>query len=457
MYVCRSEKPLEHWSGRGGQAIEGRNPLDQRAVRRHNLGLVMRHIARHGPRSRVQIAAETGLNKATVSSLVAELMDRGLLTEAAPASLGAVGRPAREVRLAGDGIAGIGLEVGEHHLLACAVDLTGVVRFRKLASDDNRGRAADDVLDQLANLGAEAVEVLDSQQLAPVGVTVAVPGLVDASRGLLLVAPNLGWYDMPVSAYLHERIGPVGFPIRTDNDANLGALRELWEGAGRSLRDFVYVYGEIGAGVGGGIVVRGELHRGLADSGGELGHTQLARRGPRCRCGNIGCLETLAGWDALRRLAGLGPYEPAAGRDETARTTLVARAESGDRRTLRALTEVAGWLSAGLSSVVNVLGSQAVVLGGYYVDFAAWLVPAIERGLAQRVLRAKWSRCPVLVSDLGEEAPVRGAAALSLHEVLADPTVVERRAQVGREAAGPASPVPADPLARRLDGPSRAN
>lgn len=441
-------------------AIEGRSPLDQRGVRRHNLGLVMRHIARHGPRSRVRIAAETGLNKATVSSLVAELIDRGLLAEAAPANLGAVGRPAREVRLAGDGITGVGLEIGEHHLLACAVDLTGVVRFRKLTSDDNRGSDPNKVVGQLAELAVEGLDALDAQQLAPVGVTVAVPGLIDISRGVLFVAPNLGWRDVPVSELLQKRIGPVGFPIRTDNDANLGALRELWEGAGRSLRDFVYLYGEIGAGVGGGIVLRGELHRGLAGCGGELGHMQLARRGPRCRCGNTGCFETLAGWDALRRLAGLGPYEPGEGRDEGARETLISRARAGDRRTAHALAEVARWLSIGLASLVNVLSPQAVVLGGYYAEFAEWLVPGIERGLAQHVLGARWSSCPVLVSDLGEEAPVRGAAALSLHEVPQRPDrrratpagLRERRERLPSLTARGAPPAPLP-----LDGPSPAN
>jgi predicted NBD/HSP70 family sugar kinase len=419
------------------QAIEVRGPLDQRGVRIHNLGLVMRHIARQGPRSRVRIAAETGLNKATVSSLVAELIDRGLLVEAAPTNLGAVGRPAREVRLAGDGIAGVGLEIGEHHLLACAVDLTGVVRFQKVTSEDSRGSDPNEVVARLGALAADALSALDEQQLAPVGVTVALPGLVDISRGVLFVAPNLGWNEVPVADTLRERIGPVGFPIRADNDANLGALRELWEGAGRRLRDFVYLYGEIGAGIGGGLVLRGELYRGPSGFGGELGHMQLARRGPRCRCGNTGCLETLAGWDALRRLAGLGPYEPGEGRDEDARHTLAARARAGDRPTLRALAEVARWLATGLVSVVNAFSPQAVVLGGYYAELAEWLVPAVERGLAQHVLGARWASSPVLVSDLGEEAPVRGAAALSLHEVLSNPTVIERRAPVSL-SAGPA-------------------
>lgn len=401
----------------------GRAGLDQRAVRRHNLGLVMRHIAHHGPRSRATIAAETGLNKATVSSLVAALIERGLLSESSPANLGAVGRPARRVGLAGDGIAGVGLEVAEHHLATCAVDLTGVVRYQRTLSHDNRDSDAKRVLARLAELAGEALQALDEQHLTPVGVTVSLPGLVDISRGILFVAPNVGWSEVPVADLLRERLGPVGFPIRADNDANLGALTELWEGVGRRLRDFVFVYAEIGTGVGAGIVAGGELFRGLSGFGGELGHMRLARRGPRCGCGNTGCLEALAGWDALVRLAGVGSHEPGGGRADVARQTLIARARAGDGRTMRALSEVARWLSMSLASVVNLLSPQAIVLGGYYAEFAEWLVPRIERELSH-VLAARWSSCPVLVSDLGGAAPVRGAAALSLREVLADPTIV---------------------------------
>ncbi len=404
-----------------------RRGLDQRAVRRHNLGLVVRHIARQGARSRATIAAETGLNKATVSSLVDELIERGLLVESSPVNLGSVGRPARGVQLAGDGIAGVGLEVGEHHLTALAVDFTGVLRHRTVVSHDNRGSDPREIVGELAGLAVEALDALKAQQLTPVGVTVALPGLVDISRGILFVAPNLGWSEVPVADLLRERLGSVGFPIRADNDANLGALRELWEGVGRQLRDFVYLYGEIGTGVGAGIVVGAELFRGRNGFGGELGHMRLTRRGRLCSCGSRGCLEVLAGWDGLRRLAGLGPYEPGEGRDDDARQTIIERARRGESRTMQALSEIARWLSMSLASAVNLLNPQAVVLGGYYAEFADWLVPRIKRELAQHVLGAEWSTCPVLVSDLGGEAAVRGAAALSLHEVLADPAVVGRR------------------------------
>jgi predicted NBD/HSP70 family sugar kinase len=418
-------------SGEGADG--GRSGFDQRAMRRHNLGLVMRHIARHGPRSRATIAQETGLNKATVWSLVADLTERGLLSESGPTNLGSVGRPARGVRLAGDGIAAIGLEVGERHLTACAVDLTGVVRFQEVMPHENRGAAPEAVIAHLATMAREALRELERQSLTPVGVTVALPGLVDVSRGILFVGPNVGWSEVPIADLLGARLGPVAFPIRADNDANLGALAELWEGVGRSLQDFIFVYGEIGTGIGSGIVAGGNLFRGLSGFSGEIGHLRLSRRGPRCHCGGTGCLEVLAGWDELMRLAGMGGFDSAPGQADAARREILSRARAGDNRTMRALSEVSRWLSAGLTSVANLLSPQAIILGGHLAELGDWLVPRIERDLIQYVLASKWSRCRVLVSELGTWGVVRGAAPLAHHEVLADPTVVRcpHRARVG--------------------------
>jgi predicted NBD/HSP70 family sugar kinase len=403
-----------------------RTGLDQRAMRRHNLGLVMRHIARQGVRSRAAIAKETGLNKATVWSLVGELIERGLLSESSPTNAGTVGRPSRGVRLAGDGIAGLGLEVAEHHLTACAVDLTGVVRYRTVVPHDNRDAAPDVVVAQLAVIAKEALHDLAAKRLTTVGVTVALPGLVDTARGVLFVGPDVGWSEVPFAEMLTQRLGPLGFPIRADNDANLGALAELWDGVGRHLVDFIYLYGEIGTGVGAGIVAGRKLFRGLSGFAGEIGHVRLSRRGPRCRCGSTGCLETLAGWDELIRLAGMSGHVPGKGRADAARKELIARARAGDPKTIRALAEVSRWLSMALTSAVNLLSPQAVVLGGHFAGLGEWLVPRLEHEMRANVLGSKWSRCRVLISALGSETVVRGAAISSLHLVLADPTVSSR-------------------------------
>jgi predicted NBD/HSP70 family sugar kinase len=210
--------------------------------------------------------------------------------------------------------------------------------------------------------------------------------------------------------------------VRVGNDADLGAIGELWHGVGRQMRDFVFVCG-IGVGVGAGLVVGGELLRGSSGFGGELGHVTVDRHGPRCGCGNTGCLELYAGRDALLSRAGIPP--PSAGDGRAAWAALVAeRARAGDARVLQALEEVAGWLSIGLGSLVNLFNPTAIVLGGYFAPLADWLIEGVEREVQVHVLGARWSSCSVIASTLGEEAPVHGAAALVLSEVLADPVSV---------------------------------
>src|SRR5687768_5998290 len=208
----------------------GRGLANQRAVRRHNLGVVLRHVSEHGPRSRATIALETGLNKTTVSSLVTELIGLDLLVERGLEQRGTVGRPGQVVELSGGGVGALGLEINVDYVAVRALDLTGAERARSMDARDNRDVPASEVLDRLAVLATGALDTLAEEGLRTVGATVALPGLVDSVRGVLLVAPNLGWTEVAVVEELHERLSRPEFPIDADNEANLAALAELWEG-----------------------------------------------------------------------------------------------------------------------------------------------------------------------------------------------------------------------------------
>ena len=390
-----------------------RAPANQRSVRRHNLGVVLRHVARHGPRSRAAIAQETGLNKTTVSSLVGELIDFGLVRETEVELRGTVGRPALPVELSGERVAGLGLEVGVDFLAVRASDMGGAERHRAHVATDNRGRPVDAVIDDLAGLTEAALADAGAQGLVTAGAVIALPGLVD-SGGRLLVAPNLGWTDVDVAGGLAARLDRPAFPLRVENEANLGALAELWEGAGREFTDFIYVSGELG--VGAGIIVGGELFRGAHGFGGELGHTTVDPAGERCACGNQGCLETRVALGALLHAAGL---EPGARVGE-----LAERARAGDARVLAALAEAGRWLGIGVASAANLLNPRGVVVGGYFATLAPWLVPGLQDELDAHVLSSQWDAPRVVVSELGADAAVRGAAASALRRVFADPALV---------------------------------
>lgn len=414
-----------------GASTPSRKRADQSTVRHANLGTVLRHVAERGPCSRAAVASGTGLTRGTVSSLVGELIELGLVRESAqPAGPPrGIGRPGIAIELGGT-VAAIGLEVNVDYLAVCLEDVRGDVRFERRQERDNRGTAAAPVLDRLAELAREALAAATDGGLRVVGLAAAVPGLVRAPTGTLLRAPNLGWSDVPIADELDRRLGLTS-TIHVDNEANLAAVAEHWRGVARDLESFVLLYGEIG--VGGGIFVGGELYRGTHGFGGEIGHLTVDRSGPPCACGSRGCLETLVGLEALARAAGLE-----AGRETSAQAIaeeLVRRAhDEEDAATLAALAEAGATLGSAVASTVNLLDLEGVVLGGAYAVLAPWLGPAIVASLEEHLLAADWSTCAVRASSLGESAAARGAAAVSLRTVLAAPWVAAGREGPSRAA-----------------------
>ena len=397
----------------------------QSAIRRANLAVVLQLVAAEGERSRAGIALRTGLNKTTVSSLVAELIASGLLAETGEDEHpGRVGRPARLVRLNGGAVVGVGLELGVDALTVCALDLGGHVRRSVHAELDQVGSDPGPVLHRLAGHARAVIDELRREGARVAGIAVALPGLVDARRRGLIVAPNVGWQDVPVSAVLDRELGEGrdgALPITVDNEANLAALAEHWEGAARDLDDVLCVSG--GVGIGAALLLGGELHRGAHGFAGELGHVSVDPRGAPCACGGRGCLETVAGRDAVLARAGV----PAAGPDG-GMPALVARAASEDPDTLTALGEAGHALGVALAAAVNLVDPQAVVLGGHFGALAPWLLPPVQRELTQRVLASARGGCELRASELGPDAAARGAAAGVLRDVLADPGAFGDRA-----------------------------
>ena len=385
---------------------------DQTTVRRANLGVVLRHIAANGSCSRADVAADTGLTRGTVSSLVAELVALDFVREngEAPAPRG-VGRPGVALELSGV-MVGIGLEVNVDYVAVSVEDLTGTVRYAQRAYGDNRGSAPGPVLDRLGSVARAALDRAAEEGLRPIGISVAVPGLVEEASGTVVVAPNLDWHGIPVADELRQRLG---LPVLVENESNLAALAEHWTGAAVGIDDFVCVFGEVG--VGGGVVLGGRLFRGTHGFGGEFGHVSVDPNGRRCACGSLGCVETLVGQESIAAAAGISTD----GAMQNLTDELVRRAEDGSTQVIGALNDAGRWLGIALASTFNVLDLQAVVLGGCFGPLAPWLVDDVRRTLEERSLAARSGSFVVVPSAFGDGAAVRGAAALSLRRALEAP------------------------------------
>jgi predicted NBD/HSP70 family sugar kinase len=400
-------------------------PVGHAAMRSANLSLLLRHLHTRGGRSRATLAQETGLSKASVTSLVGDLAERGLVQEGRVERRGTVGRPGTEVRIDPDHAAGIGLELNVDYLAVSLCDLGGQVRFRSSVpmpvADGPEGRSfpPGPVLDLAAGQLREALDAAAAQGLWVAGATIATPGPVDYAGASVRFASNLGWSDVPLGRELERRLGEDLPPLALENDAKLSALAEAPRLARQGIADLVYLTGDIG--VGAGIISGGRLIRGWSGFSGEVGHIGLDPAGARCRCGRRGCWETLVGFDTV--LAGLDEDDPARSghlpmqeRLRRLRTLL----EAGDARLEERFRALPEDLVRGAGVLVDVLNPQAIVLGGYFGAFADRLVRPVQEALDARLL-ADDGRVEVSASALGLDAAAVGGAVVALERVLEDP------------------------------------
>ncbi|MEV7283221.1 ROK family transcriptional regulator [Streptomyces sp. NPDC093252] len=393
-------------------------------VRRHNLGLLLRLLRDHGARSRSEITTQTDLPKATVSSLVAELVERGLVREGAADRSKGVGRPGQSLAVDGLSLCALGLEINADYISVAALDLRGTEVHAARVAVDVRELTADAGLDVVAEVIRRTVTVVAARGVEVIGVCLAAPGVVDARSGTVVFAPNLGWRDVQVTRYLGERLGPALPEVRVDNDARLASVAEHARFAARGVTELLLLTGE--AGVAAGVITGGRLLRGHAGLAGEIGHAALGVPGRRCRCGRTGCWETAVGLDALlRRAADADDPVRDPSRDlEERMSDILRRARSGDARTLGALHETAGSVAHGVGILADVLNPEVIVLGGYFAFFGDYFEPAVRRRLDERAMLPAFPRTEVVRSGTGFSAAALGAARSVLDTVYEDPTLV---------------------------------
>ncbi|MEW6145100.1 MAG: ROK family protein [Thermodesulfobacteriota bacterium] len=311
----------------------------------------------------------------------------------------------------------IGIDVGGTNLRGAVVSADGkILRRMKIASQADKGIEA--VIDNLASLIRSVSEGEDVS-----GVGFGIPGIIDFKTGIITQAPNISNVNnYPIRESLRKRLGD-GIGVIIENDANCAAVGEWWMGAGRDVDSLVMI--TLGTGVGGGIVLDGKLWRGADGFGGEVGHMTIYPGGPKCNCGNYGCLEVYSSATGIRRMVKEALADPDA---ETALGELVKdedpgripevvmkAAQEGDRVALGIWEQFGIALGIGMASLVNILNVEMIVIGGGVSQ--AWEL-FIERALAElkrRALRAPAERVKVMESVLGDDEGIIGASYLALN------------------------------------------
>lgn len=399
------------------------NAGDQAQLRKVNLTAILTSLRQRMPISRAMLANLTGLNKATITRFIRELIEYGFVREVGMRS-SVTGRPSILLEL--DPQAGyiIGVRLDIDYSAVILTNFTAEIIWRseiKHTPEDGQ----EQIQKNLLALINEAIDRCMVDGRPVLGLGLSVPGLVDVEAGVLLFAPNLGWRSVPMRSWLAEHFH---LPIYVDNEANLAALGETYFGAARDCNNVLYV--NITSGVGAGIVLHQEIFAGVTGIAGEVGHMTIDPHGPKCKCGNMGCWETFVSAPAVfRRIR----ERIASGEKSTLSEDVLSHfsrlsvplvvdaAQAGDPVASSVLHETSTYIGIGLANLINVLNPQRVVLGGYLSPAYPAMLEEINAVVQDRALKWAWEASEIVIAQYGSDASLMGAIATIYNHVLSFP------------------------------------
>ena len=312
----------------------------------------------------------------------------------------------------------VGVDIGGTNLRAGLVPFAGGEPAGMMSAPTRAEAGAGRVVDRVAEMIRAAMEAVGAGdgEGGVAGVGVGVPGPLDRERGIVIETPNLGWREVPLRDMIARRLG---LPVALDNDANCAAYGEWWLGAGRGADRLVGL--TLGTGIGGGIVLGGEIYHGASDAAGEVGHMSVHFAGRRCACGSRGCVEAYASGPAIAARA----IEGLATGGDTALAALVAEdpdrvtaeavcdaAAAGDDYAARILEETARILAVAVANLVHLFNPDMIVIGGGVAAAGSLLFDPLRAEVRRRAFRSATDVCRIVPAELPETAGIIGAAAV---------------------------------------------
>jgi len=374
-------------------------------LRSSNLRAITALLGSGGPQSRADLARGSGLSRTTVSSLVSELLENGLVVETEDRGTpykGGSGRPPLLVALAlrPGGVAGV--DIGHGHVRVAVSDRSAQILSEVETSTDADPRGHE-TLDLAADLVRRAADEAGIPVADLLMVGLCVPAPIDRRSARVDHSILPGWNELIPADELGRRIS---LPVVVDNDANLGAIAEHQYGAGRGVADLLYV--KLASGVGAGLVLGGRVHRGATGLAGEIGHVLAREGGAVCRCGSRGCLETEV---STRRLLELLRRTL----DETLEIDeLITRAREGDLTCARALADAGRNIGVAAATLCNLFNPQRIAVGGSLGAAGDLLLNPMRESLELRAIPSAAADAEIVQAELGERAELLGALALVL-------------------------------------------
>jgi len=373
-----------------------------------NRNLVLTLIKNRDPISRTELAVETGLAQATVTHIVRDLLEAGLVREVASGPSTGGRRPILlEIDPAG-GYA-LGLKLTPQAITLALTDLDGNIVRRDVAAAVNPR----DLSAYLARLEAVIVESIQKSAIAEeklIGIGIGLPGFIDHQAGACRHSALFGWHEVPLRELLEKCFAA---PVVLDNDVNTLVLYEALFGSGRRLNDFLVV--TVGRGVGMGAYANGRMVRGGRGGAGEFGHIPVQPDGPLCNCGNRGCLEALISDPALKAQAQAARLPVQTDED------LLALAQAGDATARHIYATAATWLGRGLATLVNIFNPTHLIVSGEGARASQFLMQPMQEALKAHAFDGLADNLSLIVEPLEDYSWARGAASLALSELFSSP------------------------------------
>ena len=380
-----------------------------RGLRRENRAAVLWSLYFSQPGTRQDLSAATGLSAASVTNVIRELLNEGIVVEAGSVDSDG-GRPRVMLEVNPDHGYVIGADIGETRV---RVELFDLAMRERAKADFPLNPREHDVDVVVASVLSGLDSVLTESGIEPAAVLamgVGIPGIVEQRPEALVHGQTYGWEAVPIERLL--RAG-TDLPLHIENGAKTMGQAELWFGAGRGARNAVVAL--IGSGVGASLISGGTTYRGATSSAAEWGHTTVMVGGRKCRCGSAGCLEAYVGAQAILERYG----RPTAGNDEE--SALAALVDAADTEPLAAaiLDETADYLGAGIGSLINLFNPERVILGGWAgLLLGGRLLPRIRESARRHSLRHPFAATSPELGQLGPEAVALGAATLPVEVFL---------------------------------------
>jgi glucokinase-like ROK family protein len=371
-----------------------------------NKSIILNKIRTSEPISRAQIAKETSLTPPTVSSIVKELIEQGLVRESMLGESSG-GRKPTMLHINSNAFYVIGVDAGPETVDCVLTDLTGEI-FHRTSSLLNKPLTNEQFLAILKENIHTIIEANSIHVDKIIGIGIAMHGVVDVESGTSLVAPNLNLRNIPIKDVLEQEFN---ITIKIENDARAMALGESWFGGHGDVESMVAV--NIGRGVGAGVVMNGKLYHGAQGIAGEFGHMTLDLNGEICECGNRGCLQTFVSGAAIAGRAEKQVEEagPLTGRD------VFELAQHGNPVYIDHLHETGKIIGIGLTNLIHLINPSKIVLGGGVMKSEKFMMPAIMETIQQRALTTEAKQTRVIVTELGDDATLLGAVSLLLIEL----------------------------------------